>query len=332
MMEQDPELLRAEYNLPRDAPISTHYIGETSQSDIANAFSSNKTPQPLKAVIQCVSEVQLKLKNKETMYTTCLLDTGSVLNFVSRALMDKIGRSPEGTWAGSIKTVSGIQTISTSFFNICLLDTKGGYHFVRALEIDSIGTSSYLDHDDFMDLCQTMKISPKLVQHPKGLEINLLLGLDALNLLGHAVTAIQDSNVGGQNRKLNYPSPHYDNIRLFSTPLNNRLFLAGTYRKPNANQYFTFNSKASFNGFSLPHNRFDDLNTDFQYLTRMELISSTFTPQNVVLNRKNPDPEEEGGVSPPPEMNTMYLPNSLIVLHPQGPPYPVQVPLHLVQE
>ena len=92
MMEQDPEVLRAQYNLPRDAPISTHYIGESSQSDIANAFSSSKSPQPLKAVIQCVSEVELKLKNNETMYTSCLLDTGSVLNFVSRALMDKMGR------------------------------------------------------------------------------------------------------------------------------------------------------------------------------------------------------------------------------------------------
>ena len=151
MAEQDPEVLRAQFNIPRDAPINTHYIGESSESDIVNAFSSNKSPQRLKAVIQCVSEVELKLPCDETMHTSCLLDTGSVLNFVSRTLMDKMGRpKAEGTWAGSIKTVSGVKTISTPFHNICLLDTKGGFHFVRALEIDSIGTSSNLDHDDFM--------------------------------------------------------------------------------------------------------------------------------------------------------------------------------------
>ena len=114
MAEQDPEVLRAQFNIPRDAPINTHYIGETEDSDIVNAFSSQKTPQRLKAVIQCVSQVELRLASDQTIHTACLLDTGSVLNFVSRTLIDKMGRPrPEGTWAGSIKTVSGVKSIST---------------------------------------------------------------------------------------------------------------------------------------------------------------------------------------------------------------------------
>ena len=172
-----------------------------------------------------------------------------------------------------------MKTISTPFHNICLIDVRGAFHFVRALEIDSIGTSSNLEHNDFMELCQVLKISPKLVQQPKGDDIHLLLGLDALNLLGHAVTAIQDITMENRNRKLNYPSPHYDNLRLFSTPLNNKLFLAGVFRKPHVSQYFTFNSKASFNGFTLPHTQTDDLDTDFRHFSKQELISSTFTPQ-----------------------------------------------------
>merc|ERR1712030_261526 len=113
---------------------------------------------------------------------------GSVLNFVSKALIDLMGRpKEEGFWAGSIKTVSGIKTISTPFHNICLVDVKGGFHIVRALEIDSIGTSSNLDHNDFMELCKVLKISPKMVQQPKGDDIHLLLGLDPMNLLGQAV-------------------------------------------------------------------------------------------------------------------------------------------------
>ena len=303
MAEQDPEVLRAQFNIPRDAPINTHYIGETFESDIVNAFSSQKSPQRLKAVIQCVSQVELRLACDQTIHTACLLDTGSVLNFVSRTLIDKMGRpKAEGTWAGSIKTVSGVKTISTPFHNICLIDVRGGFHVVRALEIDSIGTSSNLDHNDFMELCQVLKISPKLVQQPKGDDIHLLLGLDALNLLGHAVTAIQDITMENRNRKLNYPSPHYDNLRLFSTPLNNKLFLAGVYRKPHVSQYFTFNSKASFNGFTLPHTQTDDLDTDFRHFSKQELISSTFTPQNVILNKKadNLEFEVKGGGSHPP--------------------------------
>ena len=125
MAEQDPEVLRAQFNIPRDAPINTHYIGETLESDIVNAFSSQKTPKRLKAVIQCVSQVELRLACDQTIHTACLLDTGSVLNFVSRTLIDKMGRpKAEGTWAGSIKTVSGVKTISTPFHNICLIDVR----------------------------------------------------------------------------------------------------------------------------------------------------------------------------------------------------------------
>merc|ERR1712082_550483 len=203
----------------------------------------------------------------------------------------------EGFWAGSIKTVSGIKTISTPFHNICLVDVRGGFHIVRALEIDSIGTHSILDHEDFMDICKVLKINPKMVQMPKGDNIHLLLGLDSLNLLGVPVTAIKDITMQGMNQKINYPSPAYDNLRLFSTPLSNQLFLAGVYRKAIPSQYVSLNSKASFNGFSLPHNQMDDLDTEYRYLSKCELISSTFVPQNVILNRIT-DIDSEGGVSP----------------------------------
>ena len=43
MSEQDPEILRAQFDIPKDAPINTHYIGESPDSDIVNAFSSEKS-------------------------------------------------------------------------------------------------------------------------------------------------------------------------------------------------------------------------------------------------------------------------------------------------
>ena len=132
LKEQDPDLLRAQFNIPRNAPINQHYVGETEESDIVNAFSSQRCPKTLKSVIQCVSQVELRLPCKQSIHSSCLLDTGSVLNFVSKALIDLMGRpKEEGQWAGSIKTVSGIKSISTPFHNICLVDVKGGFHIIR---------------------------------------------------------------------------------------------------------------------------------------------------------------------------------------------------------
>ena len=111
MSQPDEESLRAQFNIPKEGKINTYYVGESPDSDIVNAFSSQKTPQRLKAHIQCVSQVELRLACNQTIQTSALLDTGSVLNFVSRALIDRMGRpAPDGTWCGSIKTVSGVKT------------------------------------------------------------------------------------------------------------------------------------------------------------------------------------------------------------------------------
>ena len=67
---------------------NSFYVGEI------NAFSSGNSPQPQKTDIQCVSEITLHLPTNQTLHTSALLDTGSVLNFVSKALIEKLG-SPE---------------------------------------------------------------------------------------------------------------------------------------------------------------------------------------------------------------------------------------------
>ena len=115
------------------------------------------------------------------------------------------------------------------------MDVKGGVNFIRALEIESIGQSSNLEYSEFMEICSTLRINPKLVQKPSGDHINILVGLDALNLLGHQITAIPDNTTKEKSQKVHYPSPFFDNLRLFSTPLNERLFLAGVFRKPIGN-------------------------------------------------------------------------------------------------
>merc|ERR1711888_285685 len=108
-------------------------------------------PQNPKTHIQCVSKVKLHLASNHTLETSALLDTGSVLNFVSKSLIEKIGNpTPEGTWCGSIKTVSGIKTISTPFYQLALKDVNNEVNFIRALEIDSIGQSSTLDYNEYM--------------------------------------------------------------------------------------------------------------------------------------------------------------------------------------
>ena len=79
---------------------NSFYVGEI-RDDILNAFSSEHSPQSQKTHIQCVTKIQLHLPSKHTMQTSALLDTESVLNFVSRALIEKLGSPrPAGTWSG----------------------------------------------------------------------------------------------------------------------------------------------------------------------------------------------------------------------------------------
>ena len=135
-----------------------------------------------------MSKIKLHLPSKHTLETSALLDTGSVLNFVSKSLIEKIGSPrPVGTWCGSIKTVSGIRTISTPFFELALKDVNNGIHIIRCLQIDSIGQSNLLDY---------------LVQQPSGDFIHILIGLDALNLFGHKVTVIPDQLAINKTRKI----------------------------------------------------------------------------------------------------------------------------------
>ena len=166
MSQPDEAVLRSQFNIPENIRVNTYYVGD-ADNDIINAFSSQKSPQRPKTHIQCVSRVKLHLPSNHTLETSALLDTGSVLNFVSKSLIEKIGNpTPEGTWCGSIKTVSGIKTISTPFHQLCLMDVKGGVNFIRALEIESIGQSSNLEYSEFMEICSTLRINPRLVQKP----------------------------------------------------------------------------------------------------------------------------------------------------------------------
>ena len=198
---------------------NSFYVGEI-RDDIFNAFSSGNSPQPQKTDIQCVSKVTLHLPSKQTMQTSALLDTGSVLNFVSRALIEKLGSpQPGGSWSGSIKTISGVRAITTPFYAIAIRDINNGVNVIRALMVDSIGQSSNLDHNSFIQICEILKVNPALIQQPTGNVIHLLLGLSSLKLLGSPVTHIHDISAPSKFRKIKYPSPLFDNLRLFSSTL-----------------------------------------------------------------------------------------------------------------
>ena len=118
------------------------------------------------------------------------------------------------------------------FCELALKDVHNSLHIIRCLQIDSIGQSNLLSYESYMEICQILRINPSLVQQPTGDHIHILIGLDALNLLGHPVTVVPDQFASQGTRKLCYPTPHFDNLRLFSTPLNAKMFLAGVFRSP----------------------------------------------------------------------------------------------------
>ena len=129
-----------------------------------------------------------------------------------------------------------------------------------------------------------------------GDHIHILIGLDALNLLGHPVTVVPDQFARDRIRKIRYPTPHFDNLRLFSTPLNAKMFLAGVFRSPiNHNPGANF-SKVGVNGFVCPHGKVDEADTNFKYYTQKQVFELNFSPQNVMPNQVH---YIHGSVSPP---------------------------------
>merc|ERR1712208_229040 len=105
MSPQNTESIRTKHNIPDDVQCVTYFIGDGKENAM-NAFGSTESPQPLKNHIQCVSKVKVRLASTFILETSALLDTGSILNFVSKGLIERMGSpKPAGTWQGTSKTV-----------------------------------------------------------------------------------------------------------------------------------------------------------------------------------------------------------------------------------
>ena len=135
-----------------------------------------------------------------------------------------------------------------------------------------------LDNEEFLAMCQVPHVNPGLVQRPDGNPIHLLIGLDALNLLAHPVTTLPDISVQNGTRKIHYPSPSFDNLRLFSTPLNTKLFLAGVYVAPTFADVNPTSpcTKGRLNGFVLPHTQVSQTDTKYRHYSPEELYNADF--------------------------------------------------------
>ena len=160
--------IRSRNNIPEDAGIVSYYVGDaTGANDNAvNSFQSDLNPddQVVKIHIRCVSRVCIRTPQRMEMNTNALLDTGSILNFVSHSLIERLGNpKPLGTWTGSLKTVNGMKPLSTPFYEVILLDVYNTYHAIRALKIPSIGHSNALNYSDFLAMMQALHVNPSLV-------------------------------------------------------------------------------------------------------------------------------------------------------------------------
>ena len=130
MTIQNPDDVRARNNIPEDVRLVSHFVG--GEDDAVNSFGSNQSAHPIKTHIQCVRGVQIKCGGNMELNTAALLDTGSILNFVSHSLIERLGNpQPLGTWEGSLKTVSGLKPISTRFYEIILRDVYNTYQSTK---------------------------------------------------------------------------------------------------------------------------------------------------------------------------------------------------------
>ena len=100
MTIQNPDDVRARNNIPEDVRLVSHFVGR-EEDDAVNSFGSNQSAHPIKTHIQCVSRVQIKCASNMELNTAALLDTGSILNFVSHSLIELLGNpKPLGTLEG----------------------------------------------------------------------------------------------------------------------------------------------------------------------------------------------------------------------------------------
>ena len=95
-----------------------------------------------------------------------------------------------------------MRDVTTPFYAIAIRDINNGVNVIRALMVDSIGQSSNLDHNSFIQICQILKVNPAQIQQPTGNVVHLLLGLSSLKLLGSPVTHIHDISVPSKFRKI----------------------------------------------------------------------------------------------------------------------------------
>ena len=86
MTIQNPDDVRARNNIPEDARLVSYFVG--GEDDAVNSFGSNLSAQPIKTHIQCVSRVQIRCASNMELNTAALLDTGSILNYVSHSLIE----------------------------------------------------------------------------------------------------------------------------------------------------------------------------------------------------------------------------------------------------
>ena len=118
-------------------------------------------------------------------------------------------------------------------------------------------------------------------------------------MLTYCITgaAIADVSVLNKTRKLNYP-PAFSNLRLFSTPLDHKLFFAGVFLSPIIpSENSTFYSQVGNNGFACPHPKLPDNDTKFKHFSKEQVFQNDYFPQNVKLGPEIPFNEKP--VSPP---------------------------------
>ena len=154
--------------------------------------------------------------------------------------------------------------------------------------------------------------------------MHLLIGLDALDLLAHPVTSLPDSTAELGTRKIHYPAPSFTNLRLFSTPLNSKLFLAGVYVAPTFADLMANNcTKGKFNGFVLPHTQVSQADTRYRPYSHQQLYEANFVVQNVLLPTEDSVVDDENISLPasPPRMDPEWEEELPVAYSPLSPAF-----------
>ena len=205
---------------PKKDKNSTHAIHATEspqeQSSTAVNLTTPETHLAIRMFLSACTYCTLQLPGNQIAVKICLVDVGAGLNMVTNKAAAELKLKQIRVWKGVISTINGTKEGEYPVYQINIKDVHGNVNKIAALGIDNIGTKASIPPNLFNKVCDSLKVSPTMVQNTSG-EIDILIGLESREYLANPVVKDQSATA----------CPDFPGIALYSSKLSPLFMIIG---------------------------------------------------------------------------------------------------------